>query len=281
MLNVSPDLYEILSLAMRYVFAFLALFIVLRAYLWLLSDRHERRSKLRKMPNAGTIGELLVLHGSPELPISTFLPVPREGTLGSVRTCDLTVPCPGVRHEHLFFSWEDGAGLLLEPIHHSPLSVNQNTITPSSDSGPVFLRHGDILTIGDATLQLQIYTSLRSASDVAIPVSQESFPSHSANPWPNAAPNFPMRSSGHSAEEHPDALPGSPVPYSGYPVDSRPEDWAAQDAENRVPACDSSCPQNPESVNPVPIDAPSDPNKDWSRYRRPRRSDRWKEDWSE
>ena len=96
---MSSDLYEVLSLAARYLFALLGVLIVLRSFIWLMHDRAERRLRLRNLPDAGMIGELTVLAGSADLSPGTVIPVPWEGVMGSVRSCDLYIPCEGIRGE--------------------------------------------------------------------------------------------------------------------------------------------------------------------------------------
>ena len=61
---MSANAYEILALAMRYVFAALMVLIVLRA--WRISVIDSRRAtKLRRLsPDTGSIGEMLVVNGS-------------------------------------------------------------------------------------------------------------------------------------------------------------------------------------------------------------------------
>ena len=106
-----PDeIYEIISLAARYWFALLGLLIVWRSFSWLRKDRRAKHRRLRQLPDAGMIGELVVLHGSDELPEGTAIPVPREGVLGFVRTCDVVVPVEGVARQHIDFTFQDGKG---------------------------------------------------------------------------------------------------------------------------------------------------------------------------
>ena len=105
MFSVSPEIYSVLSDASRWLFAFFALMLLLFALGWHRSDRKERRDRFKNLPGAGTVGELVVISGSDRLPQDTWFPVPREGVLGSLRSCDLVVPCPGVRSQHLDFSW--------------------------------------------------------------------------------------------------------------------------------------------------------------------------------
>ena len=115
MFSVSSDLYNVIHQISRYLFPFLGLLVFLSALGWLFAERRSRRERLHNLPGTGTVGELVVLSGSRELKNMTWFPVPREGTLGSVRSCDLVVPCPGVKAQHLDFSWQDGLGLLIRP----------------------------------------------------------------------------------------------------------------------------------------------------------------------
>ena len=124
MFSVSPEIYSVLSDASRWLFAFFALMLLLFALGWHRSDRKERRDRFKNLPGAGTVGELVVISGSDRLPQDTWFPVPREGVLGSLRSCDLVVPCPGVRSQHLDFSWQDGTGLLIRPRAGCDVLVN-------------------------------------------------------------------------------------------------------------------------------------------------------------
>lgn len=90
------QIYEILSLMMRYWFAALGVLIVLRAFWWLWKDHRSREKKRRSLPDAGSIGEFVVESDCAALPQDTLLPVPADGTLGSVRSCDIVVPARGV-----------------------------------------------------------------------------------------------------------------------------------------------------------------------------------------
>ena len=65
--SVSRELFEVLSLAARWIFAFLALILALRALFALLAAGRDRRSTVKNLPGSGTVGELVVISGSPEL----------------------------------------------------------------------------------------------------------------------------------------------------------------------------------------------------------------------
>ena len=67
MFSVSPEIYSVLSVASRWLFAFFALMLLFFAFSWHHSERKERKERFKNLPGAGNIGELVVLSGSDEL----------------------------------------------------------------------------------------------------------------------------------------------------------------------------------------------------------------------
>lgn len=104
---MSAEAYEILALAMRYVFAFLMILIVLRA--WRLTAVDSARAKrLRRLnPETGIIGELLVLEGSEKARPGMRYPVTLEGTIGSAPRADIRLRHSSVRRRHAYFMMTD------------------------------------------------------------------------------------------------------------------------------------------------------------------------------
>ncbi len=241
MFSVSAEIYDILSLAMRYVFAVMGLLIVLRAYRWLLADKKERKERLRHLPDAGMIGEFIVLSGSGEFREGLSLPVPREGVLGALRSCDLVVPCRGVHHHHLDFVWQDGLGLCIHPRSGCSAAVNQIPMTTRSDPASAPLRHGSFLQVGDALLRLRVFAGLDSNAGFEEPAAVQT------DQFSEPDPSVPTPVSQHIMWQSPESTvsPAAP-PESSLSSGNRPEDVQAL---------------------PAPV--------------RRRRSDRWKEDWSE
>ena len=88
------EIYEVVAQGARYWFVFLMALIVWRSYRWYRRDRKQRKKRLRLLPDAGYVGEMVILSGGGELERGAVLPVPREGTLGFLRTNDLCVPAP-------------------------------------------------------------------------------------------------------------------------------------------------------------------------------------------
>lgn len=154
------NIYEIVSLGMRYWFAFLGLLIVWRAFSWLRKDRRAKHRRLKQLPDAGMIGEMVVLQGSDELPEGTAIPVPRAGVLGFVRTCDVVVPVDGVAARHIDFAFQDGKGLLLFPLRGQSCIMDDTELTHRSKTKKYPMFHGSRLQVGDAVLRLRLFAGL-------------------------------------------------------------------------------------------------------------------------
>ena len=258
MFSVSPEIYSALSVASRWLFVFFALMLLVFAFIWHRSDRRERRERFRNLPGAGTVGELVVLSGGDELPVDTWFPVPREGILGSLRSCDLVVPCPGVRSQHLDFSWQDGTGLLVRPRVGCEAFVDGTLVTRRESYGDVPLVHGSVLQVGSAVLRLQLFSALAHTNRTFAPPAPVSEPGTGS--WPSSG-----------------AAPVNPVPMPG-------PSWPAPPAA--YPPSGQMLPRQSQPGQYVPGQAfpgQAVPEQEAQRPAAPRRSrsDRWKEDWSE
>ena len=106
---MAQNLYEIIALGARYVFAGLMLLIVLRAWRITLVDS-RRASTLRHLsPETGISGELLVLEGDEKARRGMKYPVIKEGMIGSSRRADIRIRHSSVRRRHAYFQLtEDG-----------------------------------------------------------------------------------------------------------------------------------------------------------------------------
>ncbi len=154
------EIYEVIALAMRYWFALLGVMIVWRSFAWLHKDRRARHRRLKRLPDAGLIGEMAVLRGSDELPEGSVLPMPYEGTIGFVRSCDVTVPVEGVAACHLDFSFQMQKGLLLYLRPGRTCTVDGIPLTRRDKPRQLPMLHGSTLAIGDAVLQLRLFEEL-------------------------------------------------------------------------------------------------------------------------
>lgn len=154
------NVYEILSLGARYWFALLGLLIVWRSFSWLRKDRRAKHRRLKHLPDAGMIGEMVVLEGSDELPEGTAIPVPRAGVLGFLRSCDVVVPVDGVAGKHIDFVFQDGKGLLLFPLRGLTCLMDDTELTHRSKTKKHPMHHGSRLQVGDAVLRLRLFAGL-------------------------------------------------------------------------------------------------------------------------
>jgi len=157
---LDPKYYEVLSLAVRYFFTFFGVMIVWRAFSWLRKDRKATHRRLRQLPDAGTIGILTVERGSKSLPEGSAIPVPHEGVMGFLRTCDVVVPVEDVATEHLAFTFRDGEGLYILPYRGCDAVVDGNLLQSRRDGLRHPMQHGSTLMIGQAVLRLGVFAGL-------------------------------------------------------------------------------------------------------------------------
>ena len=160
MISTDVKIYEVLALAMRYFFTLLGVMIVWRAFSWLRKDRKLKHRRLRQLPDAGTIGILTVEQGSKQLKPGEVIPVPYEGVLGYLRTCDVVVPVDDVATTHLDFSFVDGKGLYIYPRRGCEAVVDGMLLTTPRDSRRFPMQHGSTLEIGQAVLRLGVFAGL-------------------------------------------------------------------------------------------------------------------------
>ena len=269
MFSVSPEIYNIISRASRWLFAFFALMLLLFALSWLYDERRKRRERFRSLPEAGNIGEMVVISGSDQLPIDTWFPVPREGILGSLRSCDLVVPCPGVHARHLAFSWQDGTGLVVKPFPGCETFVDGVSLLTAEKSDMPVMVHGSCLQVGSAVLRLQLLAALEHTNrPFAVTAPPPEYPSPAAAQQPLPCSPFPQEP----------ALPFTDPPARAYQIQpSRPEQPAggapaafAPEREQQETSVIFTSTAVSDELPPVQPAAP-----------RLKRADRWKEDFSE
>ena len=145
---------------MRYFFTFLGAMIVWRSFSWLRKDRRQKHRRLKQLPDAGTIGIFTVVQGSKQLKPGKMIPVPHEGVLGYLRTCDVVVPVDDVATMHLDFIFEDGKGLFIHPRRGCEAVVDGVPLVSRRDSQRHPMQHGSLLEIGQAVLQLGVFAGL-------------------------------------------------------------------------------------------------------------------------
>ena len=100
---MSEDLYELVALGARYVFAGLMVLIVLRAWRITLIDSRRAGILRRMSPQTGLSGELLVLDGDGKARRGMRYPVIREGMIGAFRRSDIRIRHASIRRKHAYF----------------------------------------------------------------------------------------------------------------------------------------------------------------------------------
>lgn len=154
-LAVPAEIYELIAQAARYWFLLLMAIIVWRSFRWYRRDRRQAKKRLKLLPDAGFVGEMVVIEGNEALKRGQALPVPREGTLGTLRTNDLCVPVEGVARRHLWFRFDEGEGLRIEPMRGQTASVDGEPF--KSRREPLYMAHGSRLYVGKAQLRLRLF----------------------------------------------------------------------------------------------------------------------------
>jgi len=159
-----PDeIYEIIALAARYWFLFLMLLIAWRSYRWYVRDRKQYKKRLRLLPDAGYIGELVVMQGNEAIPKDTYFPVNREGVLGYLRSNDICVPIEGVANRHLWYSFDETDGLRVEPLRGRMIVADGNELIGKHQHA--FLTHGSLLQVGQTKLRLRMFVGFEYAGE--------------------------------------------------------------------------------------------------------------------
>ena len=148
---------QVLSLLFGYVSAAMILLIVLLAMRKYASDRALWRRVRRDLPQAGAVGQLVVLCGGRRLSPGEEIRVPYEGTMGASHSCDVYIPARKVHMRSAFF-WMEGDGLHMVALHRDGFLVDDVPVEPGDEA---VLRHGAVLRVGEAKLALSLYSSRR------------------------------------------------------------------------------------------------------------------------
>ena len=148
--GVSGEAYELVAMLMRYVFVLLGLVILFRAYRWMRRDAKGYQREMRSLPDAGLVGEIV------DLQTGASQPLPREGTIGSARHCDIWLKYPGVKRRHALLSFEEGKGVCFVPQHRGRILVDGEAV-----SGPCYAIHGTQLQLGGCVIRVRLFAGLK------------------------------------------------------------------------------------------------------------------------
>ena len=148
---------QVLSLLFGYVSAAIILLIVLLALRKYASDRALWRRVRRELPQAGAVGQLVVLDGGRRLRLGEEISVPYEGTMGASHSCDVCIPARKVHMRSAVF-WMENAGLHMVALHRDGFLADDVPVEPGDEA---VLRDGAVLRVGEARLSLSLYSSRR------------------------------------------------------------------------------------------------------------------------
>ena len=211
---MSDQLYEMLAIGLRYWFVLLGALIVARTFLWLHRDRKEKHDRVRRLPDAGSIGEVVVLLGPASLPEGSVMALPHEGVLGSTRSADIWVPSEAVAKEHLDFRFQTGVGLLVRPRRGCVCRLDGRELTRKNAAQSPPINHGSVLEVGDVVLKFRFFAGVDAgaAPDDRIQLYQQE------RGLPNAPGGYAPDAPGAASQDWPDGYPSTPPGASAPPV---------------------------------------------------------------
>ncbi len=286
---MTPEIYEVLSLAMRYWFTLVGVLIVWRAFSWLRKDRRKEHKRLRRLPDAGMVGEFVVQSpGTDALPEGTILSVPREGVLGYSRVNDIPVPASGVAKSHLDFTFIAGQGLRIMPRPRCECFVDDILLSSKKVARMNPLGHGSILQVGDAFLKLHLFAGIDAPRYVSLaedepeetpPEQQQSAPGYPTG-MPVYPPVYPPVPQGYQQPMYPPMQQGYPPVYQQpiyqqpvyqQPIYQQPVYPPVQPEMNQPVQGDPLCDTQPYEPAPPVTEPEHDPEAIRPRVRHSRR----------
>lgn len=168
---MSVDWYELLALLMRYIFVVIGVLILWRAFRWLRKDARAYKKEMRSLPDAGLIGEVV------DLATGKSQPLPREGTMGSSRFCDIRIKGAGVRRCHALFALEEGKGLQIIPQRSRVIMAGVEL------RGPAHALHGTELQLGNAVVKVRLFAGLKVPHPSQFQLDQPMYEQEADAPW--------------------------------------------------------------------------------------------------
>lgn len=146
---MSNQLYEIIAMLMRYVFVALGVLILLRALIWMRRDARNYSKEMRMLPDAGLVGEIV------DLVTGKSQPLPREGTVGSGRYCDICLKYNGMKRCHALIAFEEGCGVRITPHRCGKIFIDGKQV-----SGVGYALHGTKVILGEAEIRFRLFAGL-------------------------------------------------------------------------------------------------------------------------
>lgn len=169
---MDKQLYELIAYIARYWFALLMLVIIWRAVHWLRFNANRNALVKSMLPDAGFIGEWVVLRGEGQVHSGTTLSATRDGWIGSGRTCDVRIHAKGIpKRVARFYLRTDG-------LHLLPQKMGLIEVDGTQVQQEAIMRHGATMTIGDITIQLRLFAGILLAGEIPLPPLKKRMESH-------------------------------------------------------------------------------------------------------
>lgn len=146
---MAAEAYELLAMLMRYVFIALGGLILLRAGRQMMKDDRAQKRELKKLPDAGRIGEVV------DLETGKHYPLPREGMMGSGKACDIRLRRRGVKRRHILFEFAEGKGVRIKPCFGRKVWVEGVPIKATA-----YALHGTRITLSQANIRIRLFAGL-------------------------------------------------------------------------------------------------------------------------
>ena len=143
------QLYELLSLSMRPIFLLLLLYLCFRSTLWASHDRMAYNKKMKYLPDAGLVGEVVSLRTGKVYPLA------REGTIGSEKRNDIVLKRPKVHPIHCTCQFVEGKGIAVFPYKKNIVLLDGEKVC-----GKQYALHGSVVNIGDDSLRFRLFEGL-------------------------------------------------------------------------------------------------------------------------
>lgn len=142
------EVFELISQGLRYWFVFLGIMIVWRTLKWALQDHRMYRRILKSLPDAGLIGEVVNLNSGESQPM------PREGVIGSNKSCDIRFT--GIRSRELEYAFVEGRGVEIIPAHRQ----HEILLNGEELGAKAFASHGSRLSLPGYSLRFRLFSGL-------------------------------------------------------------------------------------------------------------------------
>ncbi|NCB34593.1 MAG: hypothetical protein EOM58_00940 [Clostridia bacterium] len=145
---MSSGVFELISQGLRYWFVLLGIIIVWRTLKWALQDHRAYGRMIKALPDAGLIGEIV------SLSTGESQPLPREGVIGSSKSCDIRFS--GIRSREMEYVFIEGRGVEIIPAHRQhEISLNGEEVGTKA-----FASHGSRLNLPGYTLRFRLFSGL-------------------------------------------------------------------------------------------------------------------------